>query len=197
MKKFSINLKDPRLRVPLLVILITGGGIYYWYSEMFTPLSAERLSLSQQLVAKQDTLRIIQALKPQLSLLRIELQAAQHRLDSLKSIFPDQKEIPKLLRELTSVAHASGINTTKFNPMSDVEREYFIENHYALSVDGGYHQLAEFFAFLANFTLIINLSSVSISANPEAAAAINGEQNGEPLSTVVAMFELTTFSSKK
>ena len=193
MKKLSINLKDPRFRIPLLVTLITGGGIYYWYSEMFTPLQNERVSLSQNLIAKQDTLRIVQALKPQLAQLRIELEAAQLRLDSLKSIFPDQKEIPKLIRELTSVSRASGINTTKFNPMPDVEREYFIENHYALSVDGGYHQLAEFFAFLANFTLIINLSNVNIASNPDAA---NG-QGGEPFSTVVAMFELTTFSSKK
>lgn len=197
MKKISINLKDPRFRIPLLVIFISAGGIYYWYSEMFTPLRTERLFLSQQLTAKQDTLRIIQALKPQLSLLRTELQVAQHRLDSLKSIFPDQKEIPKLIRELTSVARASGITTTKFNPMPDVEREYFIENHYALSVDGGYHQLAEFFAFLANFTLIINLSNVNIAANSEAVPGFPEGQGGEQVSTVVAMFELTTFSSKK
>ena len=197
MKKFSINLKDPRLRVPLLVTLLTAGGVYYWYTQLFTPLLNDRKELKKQLTVKQDTLRTIQALKPQLALLRQELVSAQHRLDSLKSIFPDQKEIPKLIREITSVARASGIMTTKFNPMPDVEREYYIENRYSLSVEGGYHDLAEFFAFLANFTLIINLSTVNISANSGYVATETNDVNGYPMPTVVAMFEMTTFSSKK
>jgi type IV pilus assembly protein PilO len=196
-KKITINLKDPRLRIPVLVGLVALGGGYYWYSQVYTSLRTEQESISRQLVAKQDTLRTIQALKPQLSQLREELRLSQLKLDSLKSIFPDQKEIPKLIRELTSVASASGINTTKFNPMPDVEREYFIENHYQIAVDGGYHNLAEFFAFLANFTLIINLSNVNIAANPEAVRSETSPAVGSQASSMVAMFEMTTFSSKK
>ena len=197
MKKISINLKDPRLRIPVLVTLLTGGTVYYWYSQMFTPLLQDQSNLKKQLIAKQDTLRIIQALKPQLAQLRNELAAAQHHLDSLKSIFPDQKEIPKLIREITSVARASGISTTRFNPMPDVEREYYIENRYSIAVEGGYHDLAEFFAFLANFTLIINLSSVNISGNSAYPTTPTETLGGEQIPTVKALFEMTTFSSKR
>jgi Tfp pilus assembly protein PilO len=197
MKKISINLKDPRLRIPVLVTLLTGGAVYYWYSQMFTPLLQDQSNLKKQLIAKQDTLRIIQALKPQLAQLRNELAAAQHHLDSLKSIFPDQKEIPKLIREITSVARASGISTTRFNPMPDVEREYYIENRYSIAVEGGYHDLAEFFAFLANFTLIINLSSVNISGNSAYPTTPTETLGGEQIPTVKALFEMTTFSSKR
>lgn len=197
MKKISINLKDPRLRIPVLVTLLTAGAVYYWYSQMFTPLLKEQSGLKKQLSAKQDTLRIIQALKPQLAQLREELLAAQRRLDSLKSIFPDQKEIPKLIREITSVARASGITTTKFNPMPDVEREYYIENRYSIEVEGGYHDLAEFFAFLANFTLIVNLSTVNITGALDVTATPTDVYNGEQITTVKAMFEMTTFSSKR
>ncbi|MBN1578899.1 MAG: type 4a pilus biogenesis protein PilO [Chitinispirillaceae bacterium] len=197
MKKIKFDIKDPRLRVPLLVILLTGGGVYYWYTQMLTPVLKERTELRKQLVAKQDTLRIIQALKPQLAQLREELLAAQHRLDSLKSIFPDSKEIPKLIRELTSVGRASGIMTTKFNPMPDVEREYFVENHYSIMVEGGYHELADFFAFLANFTLIINLSAMNVAANPGYNETTTGDHGGFEMATVVANFEMTTFSSKR
>ncbi len=197
MKKISINLKDPRMRFPLLMFLVTGGAVYYWISQIFTPLQNEQSQLSRELSLKQDTLRIIQALKPQLTQLRGELVTAQQKLDSLKSIFPDQKEIPKLIREITSVARASGITATKFNPLPDVEREYFIENRYSISVEGGYHALADFFAFLANFTLIINLSTMNIVANPEYPATAVDDPDSELFSTVVATFEMTTFSSKK
>jgi type IV pilus assembly protein PilO len=196
MKKFSINLKDPRLRVPLLMLVIVAAGIYFWYDQMYTPLTTENAKLTRQLTAKKDTLRTIQALKPQLAQLRAELGMAQSKLDSLKSIFPDQKEIPKLIREITSVARASGITTTRFNPLPDVEREYYIENRYSIMVEGRYHDLADFYAFLANFTLIINLSSMHIATNPT--LAMSGEESGyDHASTVVASFEMTTFSSKK
>jgi type IV pilus assembly protein PilO len=196
MKKFSINLKDPRLRVPLLILAIVGGGTYFWYDQMYTPLTAEYTKLDKELTAKKDTLRTIQALKPQLAQLRAELGAAQYKLDSLKSIFPDQKEVPKLIREITSVARASGITTTRFNPMPDVEREYYIENRYSIMVEGRYHDLADFYAFLANFTLIINLSSMHIATNPILPES-SAESGYDHAATVVASFEMTTFSSKK
>ena len=196
MKKPSINLKDPRLRVPLLMLLVVIAGSYYWYNQVYSPLKIEKTKLEKELTAKKDTLRIIQALKPQLAQLRMELNAAQNKLDSLKSIFPDQKEVPKLIREITSVARASGITTTRFNPLPDVEREYYIENRYSIMVEGRYHDLANFYAFLANFTLIINLSSMHIATNPS--ISISREISGSDLaSTVLASFQMTTFSSRK
>lgn len=197
MKKLNINLKDPRLRVPLLALVIVAGGIYYWTDTIFKPAQQEQKKLETQLTAKQDTLLRIQSLRPHLDQLRTELASSQAHLDSLKSIFPDQKEIPKLIREITSVARASGIMTTRFNPLPDIEREYYIENRYSISVEGGYHDLADFFAFLANFTLIINLSTVSISTHPEFANAKEGDAFTTKRPTIASMFEMTTFSSKK
>lgn len=197
MKKISINLRDPRYRIPAVIILLVGAGVYYWFTETFTPIQQERIQLQSQLKQKQDTLRVIQALKPQLNLLKNEVAFSQRKLDSLKSIFPDQKEIPKLIREITAVARASGITTTKFNPLPDVEREYYIENKYAISVEGGYHALADFYAFLANFTLIINLSNMQISTLSEDKSKSIESCNGIQPATTVAMFEMTTFSSKR
>lgn len=196
MKKF--DLKDPKFRVPALIILVCGIGTFGWYNQIYSVNKQEIETLEKKYNAKQDTLRTIQALKPQLNLLREEYRLSQLRLDSLKSIFPDQKEIPKLLHEITSVARASGITTTKFNPMPDIEKEYYVENHYNITVSGGYHQLADFFAFLANFTLIVNLTGMNIIANPDYANAAQ-ENGGKDIGTetVGSQFEMTTFSSKK
>ncbi|HMA65076.1 MAG: type 4a pilus biogenesis protein PilO, partial [Fibrobacterota bacterium] len=133
MKK-KISLKDPKYRVPILISLIGVGMIALWYYYVYAPNIEKINQLEKRVSAKQDTLRTIQALKPQLNMLREELRLAENKLDSLKSIFPDQKEIPRLLRELTSVARATGITTTKFNPMPDIEKEYYVENHYNMSV---------------------------------------------------------------
>jgi type IV pilus assembly protein PilO len=197
----KFDLRNPKMRVPILAVLLAIGMTGLWYQQFYTSAQQEVNNLERLKIAKQDTLRTVLALKPQLNIVREELRLSQIKLDSLKSIFPDQKEVPKLIRELTGVARASGITTTKFNPLPDVEKEYYVENRYNIAVIGGYHELAEFFAFLANFPLIINYSSMDISANPEALNLTGGRDTSgleKPLPpSIVSTFEMTTFSSKK
>jgi len=196
--KEYLNWKNPKFRNMLFIVLIGVGGVIFWRQYFYVPTRARIVSLKATQQQRQNELNTILALKPQLNILRAEITAAQVRLDSLKSIFPDQKEIPKLIREITAVAGASGIYTTKFNPLPDLEKDYYVENRYSIGVVGGYHQLAEFFSFLANFPLIINLSSVIISANPDVESTRSQyDEQGLALPSVVSSFEMTTFSSKR
>lgn len=191
----KINLKNPSLRAPILIFVIGILCGYMWYQQFYMAAKEEIVRTRKLHKEKENALRTILALKPQLDGLKLELVAAQNKLDSLKNVFPDQKEVPKLINELTKVLRASGVVATKFNPLSDIEQEYYIENRYNISVTGTYNGLAEFFAFLANFKLIINLTSVSITAS----TVENGSSNygKESIPTIMAMFEMTTFSSKK
>ena len=194
----KVDLKDPKFRAPLSIIVVGLVGIALWYFNVYAAKNEECTALKTQLAKKQNELNNILALKPQLYRLEQEAAMSQHTLDSLKSIFPDQKEIPKMIREITAVAHASGIYTTKFNPRPDVEREYYIENRYDIAVLGGYHNLGQFYSFLASMPLIINLSNVSIKTNPKIEESKkNSEEHGSAVNSVTASFTMTTFSSKK
>jgi type IV pilus assembly protein PilO len=194
----KIDFKNPRVRNILIIVAIGLGGAFLWYQSVYLEKQKTVVTLKADLARKQNELNNIYALKPQLKKLEKDIAAAQVRLDSLKSMFPDQKEIPKLIREITSVARASEIYTTRFNPLPDIQREYYVENRYDMSVSGGYHQLAEFYGFLANLPLIINLTTVTIHTNPGLAQSKKeAEEHGGPVSSIVASFQMTTFSSKK
>jgi len=195
---FKIDLKNPRVRNILIIVAVGLAGTALWYNSVYLEKQKMVVTLKADLVRKQNELNNIYALKPQLKKLEKDIAMAQVRLDSLKSMFPDQKEIPKLIREITSVARASDIYTTRFNPLPDIQREYYVENRYDMSVSGGYHQLAEFYSFLANLPLIINLTTVSIHANANLAEAKKeAEEHGGAVSSIIASFQMTTFSSKK
>jgi type IV pilus assembly protein PilO len=195
---FKLDFKNPKVRNPLLIVIIGIAGIGYWYSMIYQEKDLAIHKFEQDLSVKQKELNGILALKPQLNRIQAEIALAQHRLDSLKSIFPDRKEIPKLIREITGIARATGIFTAKFNPSSDIEKEYYIESRYNLAVAGGYHDLARFFSFLANMPLIINVNNVSFHANPDVENSKKlSEQHGSPVSSINASFTMTTFSSKK
>jgi type IV pilus assembly protein PilO len=194
----KLNIKNPKLRNPLIVAVIGIAGIGLWYNMIYMDKNEILGKVKSDLNGKEKELNSILSLKPQLYRIQEEIATAQHRLDSLKSIFPDRKEIPKLIREITGVAHASGIFATRFTPRPDVQREYYIENHYDLSITGGYHDLARFYSFLANMPLIVNLSQVNIRMNPRLEESKKkSEAYGSSISTITASFSMTTFSSKK
>ena len=195
---FTMNLKNPKLRNPLIIGVIGIAGIIAWHQMVYVERNEMLSKLKSTLNAKQKELNSILALKPQLARIEEDRAMAQHRLDSLKSIFPDRKEIPKLIREITGVTRASGISTTKFSPRPDVEKEYYIENHYDLSIVGGFHELARFYSFLANMPLIINLTKVVMRTNPGLEESKKAsEEHGSAIYSLVASFTMTTFSSKK
>jgi type IV pilus assembly protein PilO len=198
MKFNKINLKNPRTRNILVFIVLALFSVGGWYNWVILEKQKSLADKKQELEKKQNELNNILALKPQLKKLESDIAVARVRLDSLKSIFPDQKEIPKLIREITGVARASEIYATRFVPQPDVQREYYVENHYDLSVTGGYHQLAQFFGFLANMPLIINLTNVSIKVNPSfAESKREADEHGSSLASITASFQMATFSSKK
>jgi type IV pilus assembly protein PilO len=202
----KVNFRDKKVQAGAMIVLLGLGGAFFWYSKIYTPAQTDFLRLEQERKDKEDKLNSILAIKPQLERIRAEIEAKGQLLDSLKSIFPDQKEVPKLLNDITRLSQASDIFTIKFNPMQDQQQEYYVENRYALTMWGRYDDFASFLSRLANLKLIINLSDVKLNVHPrlEAALAVQssqgaqvGQQPAAPEYTIEAGFTLTTFSSKK
>ncbi|MDR0331019.1 MAG: type 4a pilus biogenesis protein PilO [Chitinispirillales bacterium] len=201
--KFKIDIKDPGVRNVLIAVAVIGLVSYLWVDGYLTPKIEEIKTLAAKKEKVEAELLKINALKPQLEKLRVEIAILSAKLDSLKSIFPDQKEVPRLIREMNAVNKRSNIITTRFTPMPDVVKEYYVENKYNVAVSGNYHNLGQLFSYLANFQLIVNLANVSINANPGYSGfAPGGDGKGggyydERPPSVFATFELTTFSSRR
>jgi type IV pilus assembly protein PilO len=193
--KLKLDLKDPNVRNVLVAIGVILTVSYLWYDSVYRPKVEEIAELTEKKDKVEAELLKINALKPQLERLRQESVALNATLDSLKNIFPDQKEVPRLIREITAVNRRSGVTTTRFTPMPDVVQEYYVENKYNVEMRGDYHNLGALFSYLANFQLIVNLTNMKISASGAGAKA-EGPYADKPPS-VLAAFELTTFSSKR
>lgn len=194
----NIDLRDPRKREGVLIVVVTLLGAALFYNQVYAPQRSELGTLEQTHKQKTIELNAIRNMKIQRDRLSQENAQRNAQLDSLRQLFPDQKEIPKLIQDISTIAKASGIYTRTFNPLPDVVQEHHVENRYFLTVTGGYHQLGNFFAYLANLPLIINLSNVKIYTSSDIEASIQEfEEHGRQVQSVVASFEMTTFSSKQ
>jgi Tfp pilus assembly protein PilO len=195
--KFKLDLKDPKVKHILLALLVVVGGGFYWFDSFYTPKSETIAALEEQKAKAERDLVEINSLRPQIENLRRESAVLTARLDSLKNIFPDGRELPRLIRELTAINRKSGVATTRFTPKPEVIRDYYVENKYDVEVEGNYHDLGALFSHLANFQFIVNLANVSIRANPSFGSGSGGDGFVERQPSVQATFEMTTFSSRR
>ena len=194
----KIDFKNSKVRSIAVIVIIGIAGAVAWHQMMYVDLQAQVQKLHEDRQAKQNELNNILAMKPQLNKLRKDIEMAQVRLDSLKSIFPDQKEIPRLIQEITRLARSTEIVTVRFSPLPDIEKEYYVENRYNVTVSGEYHRLGDFYSKLANLQLLVNLSDVALTAHPEVNANTSEEGLFEKsVPSVMASFKMTTFSSKR
>jgi type IV pilus assembly protein PilO len=107
----------------------------------------------------------------------------QHRLDALKQIIPDEKDVAELLRRVQTLASQSNLKIKVYNPMPAVKKQLYAENPYKLQVEGTYHDLGLFLDRISKFPRIINVGDLKISAT----------QKQDAGTTIMAECVATTF----
>ena len=105
------------------------------------------------------------------------------RLESLKSVLPEQKDVADILRRLQGLATQSNLTLLRFTPSPQRQQPLYAEVPYRITAVGSFHNLALFFDRVSKFPRIINIGDISITANPRQ----------DPNSTIIADMTATTF----
>lgn len=108
-----------------------------------------------------------------------ESQVAQleQRLENLKQVLPEEKDVADILRRIHGLATQSNLTIQSFTPQPPSQKPLYQEIPYKLQAEGTYHNLGYFFDRISKFPRIINVSQVSIRAKtpPEPNATITAE----------------------
>lgn len=181
-------------------VVIAAVGYMGWtfYNEKYIAYAEENQRLKGETKKKRAELRQILAQKQRINDLESEIEIAEAEFSKLKEMFPDQEAIPKRLLDLTAVTRKSLTVPTKFAPLEGEQKEFYNENHYAMTINSSYHSLGMLFGEVANFKYPTSISKVSIERVPELSKEIeDAKDHGEQPRTVTATFQLTTFTSRR
>ena len=107
----------------------------------------------------------------------------EHRLDGLKAVLPEEKDVAEILRRVQGLATQSNLSIQRFTPQKQTQQALYAELPYKLQAEGTYHDLGRFFDRVSKFHRIINVGEVNIKAKNDPAAG----------STIVAELVATTF----
>ena len=164
-----------------LAIAVAALGGFYWYYVQ----DVRATQATEQ--AKLDRLRADitkgSATARQLPQFRQEVGELEARLDNLRAVLPEEKDVGDLLRRIQTLATQSNLQIKGFKPAPIVTRQMHAEWPIDLELDGTYHNLGVFFDRVGKFSRIINVGAVKIKAKDKPA----------PGSTISVLCTATTF----
>jgi type IV pilus assembly protein PilO len=112
-----------------------------------------------------------------------EVTNLEHRLDTLKNVLPEQKDVANVLRRLQALATQSNLTLLRFTPVAQKQLPLYAEVPYRLTAQGSFHNLGLFFDRVSKFPQIINVGDISLTASPRQ----------DPNFTIIADLTATTF----
>ncbi len=158
----------------VLVCLGATAGFWTLYAQ---PVRADidmrrsrLVSLRNDVVRGQTTARRLPEFQAQVGQL-------EDRLESLRAVLPEEKDVADILRRIQGLAAQSNLSIQRFTPQAPVQQGIYAEVPFKLQAEGTYHSLGAFFDRLSKFPRIINVSNITIRSitEPETSATIVAE----------------------
>ena len=162
-----MNLKEPKTQKILLgcIALIVGGYIYFGTSLLpFNyPVRKARIealaSEQEKLAAEVEKARKVVG---DLARLEAEYERLHDQWLSAQELLPEEKEMPDLLRQVTTAGSRSGVEFALFQPQAQVAHEFYTDHPIQVTVRGNYHQVGSFVGRLSNLERIVNVNDLAM-----------------------------------
>lgn len=149
-----------QLAVFVAASLAIAGGFYYFYEitaqEALAGKAKELATIRGRISKGNATARQLPEFRSQVG----ELQA---RLESLRPILPEEKDVGDLLRRIAGLATQSNLSIKGFRPQAISAHELHAEWPISVELEGNYHNLGIFLDRVSKFPRIINIGALVLS----------------------------------
>ena len=112
-----------------------------------------------------------------------EVAELERKLDNLRAVLPEQKDVADILRRVQGLATQSSLNLQRFTPQAPQQEALYAALPFKLRAEGTFHNLGQFFDRISKFPRIINVGELTIKPR----------QPQEPNLSIEAEFVATTF----
>jgi type IV pilus assembly protein PilO len=168
----------------LAVSVLLVGAFYYWW---VMPVQEEMAGRQKKLADLRVDVNRGLATARQLPAFREQVAELQARLESLRAVLPEQKDVGDLLRRIQTLAVQSSLQIKGFKPAPIVTKQMHAEWPITLELDGTYHNLGRFFDQVGKFSRIINVSGIHIKAKDK--PTVESTISAECVATTFVLFE--------
>jgi type IV pilus assembly protein PilO len=195
-----MNLKDPKVQKIMLGVMSTVILSYLYFGTSFLPINYPVRKAKIEALKKEHTklsaeLEKARKMVGNLARLEAEYERLHDQWLSAQELLPEEKEMPDLLRRVTTAGNKAGVKFALFEPQAPMSMEFYTEHPVSVTIRGGYHQVGIFFSQLANMPRIVNISRLELNTNEDKKKdKKGGTTSGMKLHTVEADFTLSAYT---
>lgn len=158
-------------------VLVSAGAVFGFWNFYVVDAQADIETRQTRLTAmRQDIARGV-ATARRLPEFQAQVADLEQRLESLRAVLPEQKDVADILRRVQGLATQSNLKIQRFTPQPPKQEALYAALPFKLQAEGTYHDLGMFFDRISKFHRIINVSDIVIKpkAQPDANATIVAE----------------------
>ena len=186
-----LKLPTPKKVMILVAILCVIAGLYLYLffmpqREELNSAKGELSKLTKELSESRAITRDLEKFKGQVEKLNEELKDALTQL-------PNEKEIPEILKNISSLGKESNLEFTLFRPKPEEPQQFYAKVPIELVALGSYHNIGIFFDKVSKLPRIINV----VDFNMTRAKETKGRGETEILVKTSCMINTYRFIEKK
>ena len=164
-------------------VVVCLGAVFGFWKFYVSEVQADIAMRQTRLTALRADVDRGVATARQLPQFEEQVNKLEQRLESLRQVLPEEKDVADILRRIQGLATKSNLTIQRFQPGKVVQQKLYAEIPYKLQAEGTYHNLGYFFDQISKFPRIINISEISVKAKTPP----------EPNATITADLVATTF----
>lgn len=157
------NVPKSQKIILVVMLFVAAHGILFFYivKPKYEQVSAKKAKLEN---VKQE-LSNVMIISGRLPSYRTEAQKLKDKIALAEEILPGEKEIPDLFKNVSLVAHQSGMEVVFFQPRNLEYKEFYAEIPVGVTLEGNYHDLGNFFSRLGKIKRILELSEMKLKGS--------------------------------
>jgi type IV pilus assembly protein PilO len=170
------------------------AGLYLW--RFFLP-SQEKLSVAQREGSKlENELNNSKAIARDLEKYNEQVAKLNEELRNALTQLPNEKEIPEILKTISSLGKESNLEFTLFKPRPEQPQQFFAHVPIDLVALGNYHNVGIFFDRVSKLPRIINVVDFNLTKAKDT-KDLKGKSESETLLKTSCMIRTYRFIEKK
>ena len=147
----------------LILVGVAGAVLCIYGFTLYSGISKKAVALQGQLTQIQTKIAESRAVASNLKSFKEKQQELGAELEIALRRLPNQKELPVLLTNMSSLAKKSGLEIRSFKPAAEVNRGFYAEVPISIEFLGRYHEAGIFFDRLSRLSRIINITALKMS----------------------------------
>ena len=147
--------------IVLVIAVLLLVALIYLFAK---PQWEESEKLQKEQAQLQQELNNLREIKNNLEKHKREYQQMLAQLDDVLKQLPESKDIPNLLRSVTSVGEETRLKIKYFEPKAIKQKEFYSELPFDIKFNGPFHSVATFFDDVRRMERLVNITSFSLES---------------------------------